>query len=177
LRKITTFTDTTPLHELPRTFLTRLTFEKLKREAEALDVALRGEIPQAIQKARELGDLRENAEYESAKLKQRNAQARIRQLIEKMTDVSYIEDVPFVPDTVGLGTEVQVRIEGDGERRLWILGEGDDHLGSEVVSYKAPLGLALVGKKRGEKVSLPGEGGERVGVVEAVRQRLPESSA
>jgi transcription elongation factor GreA len=177
LRKITTFTDTTPLHELPRTFLTRPTFEKLRTEAEALDVALRGEIPQAIQKARELGDLRENAEYESAKLKQRTSQARIRQLIEKMTDVSFIEDVPYVADMVGLGTEVSVRVEGDGERRLWILGEGDDHLGSEVVSYKAPLGRALVGRKLGDTVSLPGDGGERQGVIESVRQRLPEPGA
>ena len=177
LRKITTFTDTTPLHELPRTFLTRSTYDKLRGEAEALDMALRGEIPQAIQKARELGDLRENAEYESAKLKQRTAQARIRQLIGKMKDVSFIEDVPFVLDTVGLGTEVSVRVEGDGERRLWILGEGDDHLGKDVVSYKAPLGRALVGKKRGDTVSLPGDGGEKSGVIEAVRQRLPEPSS
>jgi transcription elongation factor GreA len=177
LRKITTFTDTTPLHELPRTFLTRLTYDKLRREAETLDVALRGEIPQAIQKARELGDLRENAEYESAKLKQRTAQARIKQLIEKMKDVSFIEDVPFVADTVGLGTEVSIRVEGDGERHLWILGEGDDHLGSEVVSYKAPLGRALVGKKRGDTVSLPGDGGERLGVIAAVHHRLPEPLA
>jgi len=177
LRKITTFTDTTPWHELPRTFMTRNTFDKLKREAEALDAALRGEIPQAIQKARELGDLRENAEYESAKLKQRNAGARIRQLVEKMTDVSFIEDVPFVTDTVGLGTEVEVKVEGDGMRRLWILGEGDDHLGGEVVSYKAPLGRTLVGKKRGDRVSLPGDGGERPAVIEAVRHRLPEPAA
>src|SRR6185369_13120311 len=136
LRKITTFTDTTPIQDLPRTFLTRMTFEKLKREAEALDASLRGEIPQAIQKARELGDLRENAEYESAKLKQRTFTARLALLIEKMKDVSFIEDVPFVSDTVGLGTEAEIAVGGDGTRRLWILGEGDDHLGPDVVSYK-----------------------------------------
>ncbi|HEV8481739.1 MAG TPA: GreA/GreB family elongation factor [Candidatus Eisenbacteria bacterium] len=177
LRKITTFTDTTPIQDLPRTFLTRQTFDKLKREAEALDAALRGEIPQAIQKARELGDLRENAEYESAKLKQRTFTARLALLIEKMRDVSFIEDVPFVADTVGLGTEVEIALGGDGTRRLWILGEGDDHLGPDVVSYKAPLGRALVGKKRGDPVSLPSEGGERSGVIESVRPRLPETTA
>jgi transcription elongation factor GreA len=177
LRKITTFTDTTPLHELPRTFMTHSTFNRLRGEAEALDTALRGEIPQAIQKARELGDLRENAEYESAKLKQRTFTARMKQLIEKMRDVSFIEDAPFVVDTAGLGTEVEVEIVGGERRRLWILGEGDDPLGPEVVSYKAPLGRALIGKKAGETVRLPGDSGEREAVVRAVRHRLPESGA
>src|SRR2546428_9374341 len=131
LRKITAATEATPVHELPRTFLTRPTFERLRREAEALDQALRGEIPHAIQKARELGDLRENAEYESAKLKQRQTTARIAQLIEKMKDVSFIEDVPPVADTAGLGTEVEIETEGGETRRLWILGEGDDSLAPE----------------------------------------------
>src|SRR5262249_45565125 len=146
-------------------------------EAEALDQALRGEIPQAIQKARELGDLRENAEYESAKLKQRQAQARIAQLIEKMKDVSFIEDVPQVPGVAGLGTEVEIVTQDGATRRLWILGEGDDLLGAEVVSYKAPLGRALVGKKPGDSVQLPGDGGAHVAVIREVRPRLPETPA
>src|SRR5206468_2243872 len=93
------------------------------------------------------------------KLKQRQTTARIAQLIEKMKDVSFIEDVPAVPDVAGLGTEVELETESGETRRLWILGEGDDSLGPEVVSYKAPLGRALVGKRRGDTVRLPGDDG------------------
>jgi len=174
LRKITAAAPAAPAHELPRTFLTRLTFDKMRREAEALDAALRGEIPQAIQKARELGDLRENAEYESAKLKQRTTTMRMAQLMEKMKDVSFIEDLPPTSDAAGLGSEVEVEMAGGGTRRLWILGEGDDHLGPEVVSYRAPLGRALLGKKPGDAVRLPEDGGEQDAVIRSVRPRLPE---
>jgi transcription elongation factor GreA len=165
------------MHELPRTFLTRPTFDKLRREAEALDVLLRGEIPQAIQKARELGDLRENAEYESAKLKQRTTTARMAQLIEKMKDVSFIEELPPTPDVAGLGSEVRVQAEDGSSHTYWILGEGDDHLGPEVVSYRAPLGRALLGKKAGDAVQLPEDGGRRLAVIRTVRPRLPEPPA
>lgn len=175
-RAITADSGPVDVHEHPRTFLTRATYDRLRREAEALDQALKTEIPAAIQKAREHGDLRENAEYESAKLKQRQTTARLAQLARKLEKVSFIDDLEVTEGTVGLGSEVELELSEGGERRLWILGEGDDHLGPEVVSYRAPLGRALMGKKPGEIVELPGEGSDRA-VVRSVRPRLPLAPA
>jgi transcription elongation factor GreA len=172
-RAITASGGTAAAHELQRTFCTRSTHERLRREAESIDQALRGEIPAAIQKARELGDLRENAEYESAKLKQRQAQARLQQLLEKLADLSFIDDLVPDEETAGLGAEVEVEEPNGSLRRLWILGEGDDHLGPEVVSYRAPLGKAMLGRRAGDRVTVPGDGGERSLLVRAVRLRRP----
>jgi len=173
-RAITANSGKVEAHELPRIFLTRATLLRLRREAKGLDQALRGEIPVAIQKARELGDLRENAEYESAKLKQRQTQARLAQLGARLANVSVIDDLDRPPGVAGLGTEVELELPDGGSRRLWILGEGDDRLGPEVVSYLAPLGRALLGKRPGDAVELPGDGAAHSAVVRAVRPRLPE---
>jgi transcription elongation factor GreA len=156
-----------------RNYMTRRMYERTRGELESLETALRTTIPQAILKARELGDLRENAEYHSAKLKQSQAEARVLLLAERLREVTIIDDLPADAGVAGPGTEVEIAIEGGAVQRYWILGEGDNDLGPEVVSYRAAIGRALLGRRVGDPVTWTTDGRETRGTVRAVTPRRP----
>ncbi|HET7224085.1 MAG TPA: GreA/GreB family elongation factor [Candidatus Eisenbacteria bacterium] len=139
--------------------MTRATFVRLQQELERLERELRTTIPATIQKARELGDLKENAEYHSAKMKQANVSKLVATLQIRLGRARFVDDLDYRDGIAGLGTEVT--LEHDGEmRRYWILGENEHHHGEHVVSFQAPLGRALSGHVIGDEVEL-GEGAER----------------
>jgi transcription elongation factor GreA len=144
--------------ELP--VMTHATWERLKAEMARIERELRTTIPAAIQKARELGDLSENAEYHSAKLKQANASRLVAALQLRLARARFVDDAEYRDGVVGLGTEVV--IEGDGQelRAYWVLGEDEHHLGENVISFQTPVGRALMGRTIGDEVEL-GEGSER----------------
>ena len=152
--------------------MTRATWERLTREVERLERELKTTIPAAIQKARELGDLRENAEFHSAKLKQANVSKLVRSLQLRLARARFVDDAEYKDGVVGLGTEVT--LESDDEMATWwILGEGEQHHGDHVVSFQAPVGRALVGRSIGDEVELgEGERRRRYRVV-SVERRLP----
>jgi transcription elongation factor GreA len=155
--------------------LTRPTLERLQAERQRIGLQLKTIIPQAIQKARELGDLRENAEYAAAKAKQAVYAKRFAELEALLNRARLIEDLRHEPGVASPGTEV--RLEplggGPGSRTFWILGEGDQELGTSVVSYLAALGKVLLGRRPGDTVELP-EDGERIPYrVVSVDERLP----
>ncbi len=154
--------------------MTRPTWEKLKAELVALERELKTTIPKTIQKARELGDLKENAEYHSAKLKQANAQKQASALQLKIGRARFVEDAEYREGIVGLGTEVALA-SGDERTSYWILGDGEQHLGANVISFQAPIGKSLVGKTVGDEVEI-GEGGKRWRV-ESVVRKLPRANA
>ncbi|HEX7879979.1 MAG TPA: GreA/GreB family elongation factor [Candidatus Eisenbacteria bacterium] len=141
--------------------MSRATFDILHAELQQINLDLKTVIPQAIKKARELGDLRENAEYEAAKLKQANASKRLSQLDAQLGKVRILDDMTIDPTKGGPGTEVTVRDTADGTvTTYWVLGEGDGHLGPNVISYLAPLGRALSGRAVGDMVDYqPTDGG------------------
>lgn len=150
--------------------MTRATYDKLKGELERLEYELRHEIPKTIQKARELGDLRENAEYHSAKLKQANVSKQVAALQLRLGRARFVEDASVQDGVVGLGTEVVLE-SADEMTTYWILGESEHHLGEHVVSFQAPIGKALVGKGIGDEVEI-GEGAKRYRIV-SVERKLP----
>ncbi|MEO6461631.1 MAG: GreA/GreB family elongation factor [Candidatus Eisenbacteria bacterium] len=156
-----------------RNLMTRRVYERTRQELSDLENALKTSIPAAIQKARELGDLKENAEYHSAKLKQSTAEGRVLQLAERLREVALIDELKFEPDLATPGTEVDLDVAGSGPATWWILGEGDGELGPEVVSYRAALGKALIGRRVGDTVHWQADGEERTGVLRAVRPRPP----
>lgn len=149
--------------------MTRVTWAKLKDELTQVERDLKTVIPQTIQRARELGDLRENAEYHSAKLKQANAQKQAASLSRRITRARFVEDADYREGVVGLGTEVAIT-SGSESRTYWILGDGEQHLGDQVISFQAPIGKALVGRKVGEDVAI-GDG--KTWRVVGVTRRLP----
>ena len=152
--------------------MTRSTWARLQKELEEMERELRTTIPATIRKARELGDLRENAEYHSAKHKQANVSRRVAALQLKLTRARFVEDVEFHEGVAGLGT--RVRLEGSaGTRVFWILGEGEQHHGPEVISFQSVVGRALMNHSVGEEVEL-GEGEARARWrIAAVERRVP----
>ncbi len=162
--------------EFETTLMTRQTFERMVGELERLNRDLKTVIPVAIRKARELGDLKENAEYDAAKLKQRQTTQRCEQLEAAIRNIRLIEDLEISTETVGPGTEVTLA-GPTGKRVLWMLGEGDNHIGEGVVSYRAPLGKQLIGHRVGDKLTLTAEIGEGDYEILSIRKLLPEYEA
>jgi transcription elongation factor GreA len=157
------------------TIMSRKTYEKLEAEMKRLSLDLRTSIPAAIDKARQLGDLRENAEYEAAKLRQRNAAARLQELIQTLERTRLLETIEIDDSRVGVGTEAVLAPleEGDAALTYWILGEGDGGLYPGVLSYRAPLARPLLGKTVGSEVTLELPGGPRRYRIESIAKRVP----
>ena len=152
--------------------MTRATWNVLQRELEEVERELRSAIPQAIQKARELGDLKENAEYHSANLKQSNAQKRAASLQLRISRARFVEDAGYRDGIAGLGTEVVLESAGE-VASYWILGDGEHHLGDHVISHQTPIAKAILGRTVGDSLEL-GDGSERrTWRVRSVTRRLP----
>jgi len=152
--------------------MTRATWGRLQKELEEMERELRTTIPATIRKARELGDLRENAEYHSAKLKQANVSRRVAALQLRLARARFVDDVEFQPGIAGLGAVVTLE-RGAERRTVWILGEGEQHHGDEVVSFQSAVGRALMKRRIGEDVELAdGASGARWRIA-AVERRLP----
>jgi transcription elongation factor GreA len=165
-----------PAEESNLSVMTRATWELLSRELERLERELRTTIPATIQKARELGDLRENAEYHSAKLKQANVSKLVRSLQLRLARARFVDDAEYRDGVVGLGTEVTLESDDD-VTTYWILGEGEHHHGDHVVSFQAPVGRALVGRSIGDQVELGEAESRRQYRVVSVERRLPPAES
>lgn len=156
------------------TLLTRPTLERLRQERQRVGMELKTTIPQAIQRARELGDLKENAEYDAAKAKQAAFAKRFEELEALLDGIRLIEDLEREDGVAAPGTEIRLEgAGGEGDLVVWLLGEGDQDLAEGVVSYLAPVGQALLGRRRGETVTLPRDGGSAAYRIASVQERIP----
>ena len=138
------------MDELPIT-LTGKT--KLQAELEQLVKVEREEIKIAISEARALGDLKENAEYHSAKEKQSIIEGRIAQLQgilarSRVVDVNKIKSQRVVFGA----TVIILEVEKDIRHKYIIVGEDESNSKENKISYTSPLGKALIGKEEGDSV-------------------------
>jgi transcription elongation factor GreA len=110
-------------------------------------------LPKAIQKAVELGDLSENAEYKSALERQQFVQARLNHLTQRMSEISKIDTSKISPDRVGFGSRVKLRDEQSNAEITYSLVFGDYiDLDSDQISMASPIGSALLGKRLNDEV-------------------------
>ncbi len=113
---------------------------------------MRRQISEWIERARELGDLRENGDYHAAKNEQGLNEARIRQLEAMLKHAVVVEST--TTDTVEIGTVVTVRMEGDDEPSTYLIGSIEERdTGYDVISPGSPLGRALLGHAVGDVVT------------------------
>ncbi len=128
-------------------YLTEGGLEKLKKELFELIDQKRPAVAQRIKEAREMGDISENAEYDSA----RQEQAFVEGKIEELEDV--IKNAKTMPNgnnsEVHIGNKVTVRIEG-GEETFYIVGAQEADPEENKISHESPLGASLMGKKIGD---------------------------
>jgi transcription elongation factor GreA len=144
----------------PTSVLTRNAFERLRSELERLKTEERQRIAERLQRAREHGDIRENAEYDAAKNDQGLMEARIRQLEGLLKDPDIVEG-PAAADQAGPGVLVTVRPDEDEEEETYLLAASKEERleGVRTVTADSPLGSALLGRGVGERVSYEAPGG------------------
>ncbi len=136
--------------------------ERIESEIETLSHELNVELPDRINKAVELGDLRENAEYKSALERQSFVQARIGHLSSRMSELSKIDVEAMPADRVGFGSKVKVKDHFMDEEVNFTIVAGDFmDLDSGQVSMASPIGKGLMGAKEGEEVVITLPVGER----------------
>lgn len=136
--------------------------QKLADEIDRLIVELTVTLPKAIQKAVELGDLSENAEYKSALERQQFVQARLNHLTQRAGELSRIDATTISPDQVGFGSRVKLIEPATNDQVEYMIVFGDFiDLDSNQISMASPIGRALLGKKLGEEVTVRLPRGDR----------------
>ena len=144
---------------MSETHLSQDAYERLRAELEDLTTRGRVDIAQAIETARELGDLKENADYHAAREDQGRMEARIRQL-QSLIDNAVIVDSSQASDTVAQGSIVALRYEGDDDADRFLVGSIEERRADvAVVSPQSPLGQALLGHRKGDVVEYQAPGG------------------
>jgi transcription elongation factor GreA len=129
--------------------------KRIEDEIKTLDFELKVELPREIQKAREHGDLRENAEYKAAKDRQSFVNARLAQLKRRLAALSMVNFDKIPRGKVGLGSVVHVRDSGTGEDLVYELvtpEEADPTQGR--ISPSSPIGRCLLGREEGDEVEV-----------------------
>ena len=135
--------------------LTKEGKEELEKRLEYLKVVKRAEITERIKTAREFGDLSENAEYDAAKNEQAMIEGEILEIEHKLKYAVIIKDSAAKKGTVSLGSTVDFIDEDSKEMFTYELvgtTEADVELGR--ISNESPIGLALLGRKVGETISV-----------------------
>ena len=135
--------------------------KKFHDEISALERELKFELPKEIQRARELGDLRENAEYKSAKERQEIVNARIAMLKKRVGEISMLNLDRIPHDRAGFGSTVHLRAE-TGDTIIYQLvmpEEADAEKG--MISTSSPIGRAILNKEEGDEIKVVAPNGAR----------------
>jgi len=142
-----------------KNIMTYAGLKKLEDELEDLKVNRLKEVAQKLSEAREQGDLSENAEYDAAKEEQANVAARIVEL-ENILKNAEVIDGDVAIDTISVGCCVKVLdVEFDEEMEFNIVGPTEANSLKGFISNESPLGIALLGKKKGEVVEVESPAG------------------
>lgn len=139
----------------------------LKHEKEVV----RPGIVRDIEEARAHGDISENSEYEDAKERQALCEGRVRELESRVAAAEVIDVAKLEPsDRVVFGTTVVIENSETGEERTWrIVGETEADIENGKISFKSPLGKAMIGRNEGDEVQVPTPGGRQVWEILEVR--------
>ncbi|PYG26877.1 transcription elongation factor GreA [Pelagimonas varians] len=139
--------------------MTRAGFTALETELKQLKSVERPTIIQAIAEARELGDLKENAEYHSAREKQGFIEGRIKEL-ESVIGLAEVIDPKTLSGTIKFGATVKLVDEDTDEEKTWqIVGEHEANVEKALLNVKSPIARGLIGKEEGDSVEVRTPGG------------------
>jgi transcription elongation factor GreA len=135
--------------------------KRFSDEIAALERELKVDLPKEIQRARELGDLRENAEYKAAKERQEILNARIAMLKKRMGEISMMNMDRIPHDRAGFGSTVHLKSE-NGDTIIYQLvmpEEADAEKG--LISTSSPIGRAILNKEEGDEIKVTTPSGSR----------------
>jgi len=135
--------------------------KKFEDEIHALDRELKVELPREILRARELGDLRENAEYHAAKERQRLVESRISMLQKRVSEIALLNVDRIPTDRAGFGSTLHV-VEKTGDKLIFQLVMPEDADAAKgLISTTSPIGRAFLNKEEGDSVKVTTPGGTR----------------
>ncbi len=135
--------------------MTREGYDKLKAELDRLRGVEMLEITKRVATAREMGDLSENAEYHAAREDQGMLQARVNDLSDRLARAVIIDPSKMPKDMVAFGSKVRVKdLDEDEEETYEIVGPGQENPGKGRILSTSPVGQGLIGKKKGETVTI-----------------------
>jgi len=137
--------------------------KKFEDEIQQLDRELKTELPKEIKRARELGDLSENAEYQAAKERQRLLQARLGMLRKRVGEISLMNLDRVPRGKVGFGSTVHLRDSNTGQDVVYQLVMPEDADAERGwISTASPIGRALLNKEEGDEVKVAAPNGTRM---------------
>ena len=136
--------------------LTEEGYTKLKEEIEYLSTTKRREVAERIKEAREFGDISENSEYDDAKNEQAQVEYRIQSLEQKLRNARVVDTEQVSTETVSIGARVTLKdTKSKATRNYSIVGSAEADPKNGRLSNESPVGKALLGSKKGEKVTIP----------------------
>ena len=151
-----------------RVQMTPLGYRQLVDELEMLEKTNLPEAIERLSKARDFGDLSENAEYHSAKEALSTMEGRIEELKDILTRVTVVDVQKAGLDSVGLGSVAHIEVNGSAHE-FTIVGEWEADPAAKKISHESPLGKALLGKKVGETVEVEAPSGTISYAIKAVK--------
>jgi len=147
---------------MEKELLTSYGYEKLTKELKECISVERPKIIEEVQIAREHGDLKENAEYHSAKEKQALMDKKIAELNELLTNSQIIDPSAVDHDRVSFGSSVTLLdLDTEVEENFTIVGTFEADIDKNLISYNSPLAKAILGKEEGEEIEAILPGGEK----------------
>jgi transcription elongation factor GreA len=128
--------------------------KRFSDEIAALDRELKFDLPREIKRARELGDLRENAEYKAAKERQEIVNARIAMLRKRMSEIQLMNLDRIPHGRAGFGSTVHLR-DAKGETIVYQLVMPEDADAEKgLISTASPIGRAILNKEEGDDIKV-----------------------
>ncbi len=143
---------------MKETYLTKEGYKELQDKLHELKTVRRREIAEAIHTAKEQGDLSENAEYVNAKEEQRRIETRISDLESTIKHAQVITKAGT--NEVSVGNTVKLNCDGD-EKVYRIVGSNETDPMEAKISNESPIGKALMGRKKGDVLSIPTPAGDK----------------
>ncbi len=129
-------------------YLTARGLEKVKAELQELKIVKRPSVAKRIDRAREFGDLSENAEYQDAKEEQGFIEGKILELEYLLKTSKIVDESNANHDLINIGSDIKVLFDGQ-EKKFKIVGATESDPLNDKISYNSPLGESLIGKKKG----------------------------
>ncbi len=138
------------------------TRKALEEELKKLDQELRIELPKEIDRARQLGDLSENAEYHMALQRQQYVKARVMQLRDRIGALSRINLNAIPKDRAAYGSLLKLLdLDKDEELTVQLVTHEEADFQKGLYSVQSPIGQAMLGKRVGDEVVVQTPGGRR----------------
>ncbi len=149
---------------MERVVMTKKGNEALREELKLLKSKERSKIIKAIAQAREFGDLKENAEYHAAKEKQSFIEGRIMEIETKLSNAEIIDVTSLdIKDRVVFGSTIELEnIAASTLTKYQIVGEDEASIENGMISYKAPISRAIIGKNLNDVIKFDSDAGQEI---------------